>query len=391
MKPASPSYKTNASPLSPDNPMSLDLSVNYGGLFLHSPIVVGACPMTMDDQTRLSLESAGAGAIVLPSIFEEQVSNWIDDERDDRCFFREQRRRMFVDSIDAKTYLALVNRSSNQLMIPVIASINGGASECCVEYASELQEAGAAGIEINLQPGHDREFFGSGEIEDSLVEAMEAFSQSISVPLFVKFDRGGVSLPHLARRCCSGVSGMVLHGRSPDVDICLDNLGLCTQWNLSPPQTSNQLIEPIMRLHLQCPAMSIAASGGISTCEGVAKVLLAGADVAMLTSELYRSGPDIVRTMIDGLIVFLQRHHLESMQDLQRNRPVMFDDVETRTSYVSALSHKLPANHQGFANLETSDRETGYQQCDRWGHLLSESGQTVGQSTQSFESPENLK
>lgn len=373
--------------------MSLDLSVNYGGLILHSPIVVGSCPMTVDDQTRLSLESAGAGAIVLPSIFEEQVSVWNNSSAEVSSRQEHQHRlRTKVDTMDAKSYLALVNRSSNQLAIPVIASINGGATECCVDFAGELQEAGAAGIELNIHCGDDREFKGSGEIEDSLLSSMEAYSQSISVPLFAKLDHSGVSLPHFARRCCSGVAGIVLHGRSPEVDICLDTLGLCSKWNLTPPSTSIGLIEPIMRLHSHCPAMSIAASGGIATCEGVAKVLLAGADVAMITSELYRSGPDSIRTIIDGLIVFLERHHFSSLRELQMERPIEFACDEARSLYVSALSNRLHAPSQSGRNRgnasaertrpepsyqEPCYRELGHQECDRWGHLIPGTGEAT--------------
>jgi dihydroorotate dehydrogenase (fumarate) len=368
--------------------MGLDLSVNYGGLFLHSPIVVGSCPMTLDDQTRLSLESAGAGAIVLPSVFEEQILAWGKDpggrltQVDRTPFARSQRMAASVASMDATSYLAFVKRCSDQLAIPVIASINGCASGNCLDYARELQEAGAAGVELNVHRSYDRQFKSSGEIEDSLVSTIEQISRSITVPLFVKLDRSVVSLPHLARRCCSGAAGFVLYGRGPDTDICLDSLQLDSKWNLSAPGTAIQLIEPIMRVHSYCPAMSIAASGGISTSEDVAKVLLAGADVAMVTSELYRSGPDVIRTLIDGLIIFLDRHHFASLMVMQLERPIEFACKEERARYVSALSNRLGSDRsqaqrpalrtdssaEPWKQSNQPDRWGHAPQCDRWGH-----------------------
>ena len=346
--------------------MSFDLSTQYGGLFLHSPVVVSASPLAMDEQTRAALETAGAGAIVLPSIFEEQVIQWAEREgqlisKRDEILLKRSNRVCFPGACqDAESYLALVNRASAQLAIPVIASLNGYTASGWLDFAGKLQEAGAAGIELNVHQAPIDEFQGSNEIENRIIDAIAEVKQAISIPLFVKLQRGYLSIPHLARRACSGADGFVLHGRQPDTDICLDTLRLNTTWSLSPPGNAVQLIAPIMRTHRYCPAMSIAASGGIATCEDLIKVLLAGADVAMVTSEIYRRGPDVIRTLIDGLVVFLEKHHFQSLRGLQLQRPIEFDDDQERVAYINALSSRI--------GTERPPTDTPPTLCDRYGH-----------------------
>ncbi len=327
--------------------MSIDLSTNYGGLMLRTPIVVGACPLATDDHMRARLQAAGAGAIVLPSVFEEQVIEWTQKMgrpityREKSLLARSKRLKIRSACKDADSYLALLKRATSQLDIPIIASMNGYAANGWLDYAGELQEADAAAIELNVHHPPVNEHAGSGEIEESIVAAIEEIDQAISIPLFIKIERVGVSLPHLARRVCSGASGFVLYGRGPDTDICLENLKLQSTWSLTTPGSAIHLIDPIMRVHSHCPAMSIAASGGIASSEDVIKVLLAGADAAMVTSELYRSGPAVIEKLLDGLVEFLKRQKFSSLIDLQMRRPIEFAHEEERVHYVAALSARL--------------------------------------------------
>lgn len=346
--------------------MNLNLSVCYGGLFLDSPVVVGACPMTTDDQTRTNLEIAGAGAIVLPSIFEEQVIAWTQKlgqpttERDRELVARSKRLDIRAACPDADTYLALVNRASSLQNIPIIASMNGFTHSGWLDFAGELQAAGAAGIELNVHGATHDYRQNPQQIEDSIVDAFAELKQSISVPLFVKLQPAGISIPHLARRSCSGADGFVLYGRSPATDICLDSLRLKSSWNLTDPGTATQLLDPLMQVHEACPSMSLAASGGIASSEDVIKVLLAGADVAMVTSELYRSGPGVVRRLLDGLVTYLEHHQYQSLLDLQLQRPINFSSDEARELYTEALAARVCSNPSKPAISNVHG--------DRWGH-----------------------
>ncbi|QEG39662.1 beta/alpha barrel domain-containing protein [Roseimaritima ulvae] len=346
--------------------MSLNLSVCYGGLFLESPIVVGACPITTDDQTRTNLEIAGAGAIVLPSLFEEQVIAWTQKlgqpatDRDLELVARSKRLNVRAACRDADTYLALVNRAGTMQSIPIIASMNGYSHSGWLDFAGELQAAGAAGIEINIHGSTLDYRLSPNQIEDAIVGALAELKQSISVPLFVKLQPAGISIPHLARRSCSGTDGMVLYGRSPVTDICLDSLRLKSTWNLTEPGSACQLLEPLMEVHAACPSMSLAASGGIASTEDVLKVFLAGADVAMVTSELYRSGPSVVRQLLDGLTTYLEHHQFQSLLDLQLHRPLKFDSDEARELYTEALAARVCSNPSKPAYRNVYG--------DRWGH-----------------------
>jgi dihydroorotate dehydrogenase (fumarate) len=158
----------------------------------------------------------------------------------------------------------------------------------------------------------------------------------------------------------SGVDGLVLYGRSPDVDICLDSFELKSEWGLTEAGAILRSLGSITRIHCYCPAMPLAASGGIGSSSDVIKAILAGADVAMVTSALYREGPDVIRTFIDGLIAFMEQHGLQSIRDLQAKRPLDFDSEQDRLNYVSALSSRLRSR-------DTSSGDHAIH-GDRWGH-----------------------
>lgn len=346
--------------------MSIDLTTHYGSLQLKSPIVVGACPLTAQEQMRIAIESSGAGAMVLPSLFEEQVIRWNAkvghalSQRDKDLLEAAERMQVEAFCNDAETYLSIVNRAGSQDSIPVIASVSGYTVSGWMDFAGELQGAGAHAIELNINQPPPLESAGPNEVEDAVVEAVREMAAKITIPLFVKLGREYTSMPHLCRRLLSGAQGLVLYGRLPDIDICLDSLALRTNWQLTPSGSISQLLGSIMRTHAYCPAMPLAASGGIGHADDVIKALLAGADVAMVTSAIYREGPDVIRTLIDGLVVFMERHHMQSIEELQEKRLLEFTYEEERTKYMKALS----------ARPSTSETHDGSRAMhgDRWGH-----------------------
>ncbi|QEG40738.1 beta/alpha barrel domain-containing protein [Roseimaritima ulvae] len=346
--------------------MSLDVTTHYGGLVLQSPIIVGACPLTAQERPRLAMEAAGAGAVVLPSLFEEQVL--LAHAREGTFLSRSERlilehaKRMQMESFctDADVYLALVNRASGQMSIPVIASLNGYTATNWVDFAGELQGAGADAIELNLHHPPAGTYNCPREIEDAIVDTVAKINHSISIPVFVNLQREYTSPSHLACRLLSGVQGMVLFGREPDIDICLDSLKLKPCWGLSEPQSVRHSLAAIMQVHSHCPAMPLGVSGGVHTPEDLIRALLAGGDAALLTAALYREGPDVIRTLIDGLIRFMERHHWRSIAELKVNRPLEFDSDEQRSIYMQALTSRFVEEH-----LHVGQRTM---HGDRWGH-----------------------
>ncbi|MEP0427261.1 hypothetical protein [Rhodopirellula bahusiensis] len=171
--------------------MAFQLLTNFGGLPLASPVIVGACPMTMNEHSRRALQDAGAGAIVLPSLFEEQVIQWSITigrpvtDREKAILAQSKRTKHNWACPDAESYLALVNRSSTLGNLPIIASLNGFTAGGWMDFAGELQEAGAAAIELNVHHGRAANYESSAVIETTILDAvreLNAASRS-AVPL----------------------------------------------------------------------------------------------------------------------------------------------------------------------------------------------------------------
>ncbi len=346
--------------------MSIDLTTHFGGLKLNSPVIVGACPLTAEEQSHVAIASAGAGAIVLPSLFQEQVLLWSErnghvfSESDSQLLERSKRVPSDTLSHSAESYLDLVHRSSVQSSIPIIASLNGECAGHWLDFASKLQEAGAAAIEVNFHLPPPTEYAGPREAEDTMVDLVAQIDAAISIPLFLKLDRYYTSPSHLAHRLLSGAQGLVLFGRAPDVDICLDSFQLKTNWELTHAGAIVQSLGTIMRIHSYCPAMPLCACGGIGTPGDIIRVLLAGADIAMVTSAVYREGPDVIRTLVDGLRMFMDKHHITSMRELELKRPLEFGSDDQRQEYIKSLSARREVNEVFH--------EVNAIHGDRWGH-----------------------
>ena len=347
--------------------MSIDLTTRFGSLELRSPIIVGACPLTCDEQTRIAMNSAGVGAIVLPSLFEEQVLEAEDSrgvetaglECDAAAIVGTQVVPVFGST---HAYLELISRASKESPIPVIASLSGRTAGPWLNFVRQLEDAGAAAIELNPYPPHPTECESLQEMEALLFDFVTKIDATISIPLFLKAHREFAGVGHLARRLLSGVEGITLFGRLPQIDIRLDEPDSTLEWGLTSPGSVTDSIRTIMRVHTFCPAMSLAANGGIGDSCDLIKALLAGADVGMVVSALYRDGPDVIRSMLDGLVQYMESHHLKSLDELREIRPLRFDNERDRADYIRAVA-STPATNEivqpGVRKLRS----------DRWGHL----------------------
>lgn len=357
--------------------MDIDLSTKLGGLELKSPLIVGACPMTANELSRIAMVSAGAGAIVLPSLYEEQVVAWTlengmstaaessesttvasQSNRD----LRNQAKRLNPFAIeDADSYLELVRRAAGENSVPVIASLDGFCDDKWLDFAGQLESAGAAAFELIVRQPHAGCDHDPRKIEDAIIQTATRFDEMFSIPLFLKLGRSYTSLPSLAERLLGKAQGLVMFGQAPELDISLSNLEVVCRWGLTEPGSLARSIESIMRTRLACPAMPVAASGGIGDSGDLIKAILAGADAAMVTSAVYRDGPDIIRNLLDGLTVFLQRHHLDSVTQLNGLRQQLLASQPLQDTYTTMDATPL-------------DRETircGQRKlhCDRWGHV----------------------
>ncbi|WP_168566798.1 tRNA-dihydrouridine synthase [Crateriforma spongiae] len=347
--------------------MSLNLETRLGGLVLPSPVIVGACPLTAKENVRLAIESAGAGAIVLPSLFEEQVALWNQRNRREPVVgerpLRERAAKHDFDLQwhDAETYLSFVNRASVQSTIPVIASLNGSRSEVWVDFARELEDTGAHAIELNLTIADFDGYESAAAIEDEICQSVAAIDSVVDIPVFAKLPPLFTSVGHLARRIQSGVQGVVLFGPEPDMDLCLDDLHFQCRWGLTEKGSVVHSLRRLTQVHAMCPSIPMIANGGIGSTEDAIKALLSGADAVMVTSAIYREGPSVIRTILDGLVQFMNSHSVTGMRQLAAMRPVPGDWEKRRLGYIAALTTKVEA--------EPKSKDCGRVSGDRWGHV----------------------
>ena len=276
----------------------VELHTRYLGLDLPSPLVASASPLTGSLDGLRRLETAGAAAVVLPSLFEEQLT--LEADQVGRLL------EAGADSLSAALalddynagpygYLALVEKARATLQIPVIASLNGVTPGTWVKHASLLEEAGADALELNIYYVSSSPRVGGAEIERRYLELVGSVRQTIGIPLAVKLSPYFSSVANLTRQLVqAGADGLVLFNRFYQPDLDLETLEVTSRLVLS---TSDELRLPlrwIAILYKEVPA-SLAASTGVHTAADVVKVLMAGADVAMMTSALLRHGPEHLR------------------------------------------------------------------------------------------------
>ncbi|MEZ6120041.1 MAG: dihydroorotate dehydrogenase [Pirellulaceae bacterium] len=241
--------------------MSLNLLCQYGSLKLRTPLIVGACPLTMDRPMRIAMESAGAAAIVLPTLFEEQIvsaNTRTLTAQGNRRFLHNSNSPHFNPSFhDAQHCLTTLRAANEDTSVPIIAILGGQNSGDWLNFAARLAEAGASAIELNVYPPAEEEFASPEERENELVEIASRISQAISIPLFVKLDRHHTSISHLARRLLSGVDGVTLFAKFPVTDIRLDRPEVELRWDLTAPDSITDLLGPVMEVHANCPSLAL--------------------------------------------------------------------------------------------------------------------------------------
>lgn len=300
--------------------MDIDLSARYLGLALPSPIVVGACPLTAKAECARQLACCGAGALVLPSIFQEQLTPRRSDASvatEAVTAQRAERPAQDFCNLGPDEYLRTLDSVRRAVSIPVIASMNGWTGGSWLEFASEIEAAGADALELNLHNTRfDRRISGE-QLERWLVDDVRAVCDAVAIPVAVKLEPFFTSLPNVASKlAAAGAAGLVLFGHEPQMDIRLDDFAPQLAWRLTPPGSIGLTLAALMHVRPSCPDLSLASSGGIASGGDLVKTLLAGADVAMITSAVYRDGGGVIRSVHDGVVNFLERKRLSTLAEL---------------------------------------------------------------------------
>ncbi len=327
--------------------MTIDMSTNYLGMRLRSPIVASASPLTGDRDEWGRIEHSGAGAIVLPSLFEEQIERdgstvdsalnfGTDAFGESLSYFPE----MSTYDTGPARHLALVELARQRLTIPVIASLNGTSLGGWVKYARNLQDAGAQALELNIYDVIVDPRRSAADVEQRYVELVEAVRAEVEIPLAIKLGPWFSSLGHFALALQSaGADGLVLFNRLYQPDIDLDTLEVKPHLQLS---TSAEARLPLHWIGILSGLVKCSLAGTTGVHEGAdaLKMLLAGADVAMTTSALLRHGADRIATMLSWIRQWMTEGEYESIEQLQGSlsrHNVPDPDVYERANYFQVL------------------------------------------------------
>jgi dihydroorotate dehydrogenase (fumarate) len=326
----------------------IDISTQYLGLTLKSPLVASASPLCESVDNLRRMEDAGIAAVVLPSLFEEQLqieSLALDSDlsRGDESFAESLNYFPDLQTYNSgpEGYLELIHRGKQTVSIPVIASLNGVSEGGWVRYAALMQEAGADAIELNLYGLVTDRTLSSTQVEQDYCELVSHVKACVTIPVAVKLSQFFTALPYLAQRLSeAGADALVLFNRFYQPEFDLESLNVVPSLNLS---SSHELL---LRLHWVAILYGrlkagLAVTGGVHTAQDVLKAIMAGANAAMMTSALLRHGIEHAELVLGQLKRWMEEHEYDSinqmrgsMSHLSSSRP----DVFERVNYMKVLS-----------------------------------------------------
>jgi dihydroorotate dehydrogenase (fumarate) len=306
--------------------MTVDIRTRYLGLELRSPIVASAAPHNADPVMARRLERAGIGAIVLPSLFEEEVLA----EEIQLTRSLEQGTEVFAEALGyfpavqsfastADRYLAALSQVKAATTVPIIASLNASSVGGWVTYARRIQDAGADALELNLYHVAADPRRSAAEMEGRDLELIAAVRASITIPLAVKLSPFYSAFANFAAAATgAGAGGLVLFNRFYQPDVDLDSIEVVPRLELSQPWEMRLPVRWIAILRPQLdPDVSLAVTSGAHSGADVAKGLLVGADVVMMTSALLRHGPEHIGRVETELRAWMTEHEYESVEQLR--------------------------------------------------------------------------
>ncbi len=331
----------------------MDLSTTYLGLKLRTPLVPSACSLCADLSNIKQMEDAGASAVVLHSLFEEQLTL----EQYELDHHMEHGTESFAEALSyfpesseyrlgPEDYLEHIAKAKKSVKIPIIASLNGTSTGGWIDYAKKIQEAGADAIELNIYYIPTDFNLTSVQVEQTYLDILKAVKASVKLPVAVKVSPFFSSFANMAKRLDdAGANGLVLFNRFYQPDIDLETLEVEPNVLLSTPQARRLPLRWIAMLYGRVQA-NLAATSGIHTAQDVIKMLMAGANVTMLCSVLYKHGIDQIRVIENDMAAWMTEHEYESVQQMmgsvsQKNCPD--PSAFERAHYMRAIHNFKPA------------------------------------------------
>jgi len=326
----------------------MDLSTTYMGLRLRNPLVPSAGPLTSDVDAIRRMEDAGAAAVVLHSLFEEQIEHEAGELDHHLTHGAESyaEATSYFPQVDEyrlgpHEYLEHIEKTKQAVGIPVIASLNGVSAGGWTDYARQMEQAGADALELNVyyiasDPGLTAE-----DVENRYVEVLKSVKSHVHVPVAIKLSPFFSATLATARRLVeAGADGLVLFNRFYQPDIDLDELEVVPNLVLSSPHEMRLPLRWVAILHGRVEA-SLAATTGISTGRDMLKLLMAGADVTQVCSALLRNGVGHIKVMLDEMTAWMTEREYESVQQLKGSmsqKSVADPAAFERANYMKALN-----------------------------------------------------
>lgn len=302
----------------------IDLSTTYLGLDLRTPLVASASPLSENIESIKALEEAGISAIVMHSLFEEQVVQeglaldhflnlGTESYAESLSFFPEAE----TFQVGPELYLEHISHAKEAVKVPIIGSLNGHSGGGWLDYAQKIEQAGADALELNLYFIPTDLTVSGQDIEHQYLDIVRQVTQSIQIPVAVKLSPFFSSTGHFARALVdAGAKGLVLFNRFYQPDINLETLEIEPHLLLSSPHEARLPLTWIGLLYGRIEA-DLAASSGVHQAKDVLKMLMAGANVTLLASVLLRRGIQYVTTMEHELVAWMEEHEYTSVKQLQ--------------------------------------------------------------------------
>ncbi|MGF1670217.1 MAG: dihydroorotate dehydrogenase-like protein [Balneolaceae bacterium] len=326
----------------------MNFETEYLGLSLKNPLVVSASPLSNDVDTVKKLENAGASAVVMYSLFEEQItaenqaldhylSTSGESYAEATSYFPEPTE---YHNLHAEEYLEQIESLKDAVDIPVIASINGISKGGWISYAKKMEEAGADAIELNVYYIAGDPQITSAEVEQRYIDDLQAVKESVEIPVSVKLGPYFSSFGNMAVRLQeAGADGLVLFNRFYQPDFNLEDLEVEPSLELSSSFEKRLPLRWIamLRPHLSC---SLAATTGIHSAHDVIKMILAGADVAMMASVLLFEGPGVLKSILKEMALWMEEKEyisVEEMKGAMSSASVADPSAFERANYIKVL------------------------------------------------------
>ncbi|RMF90685.1 MAG: dihydroorotate dehydrogenase-like protein [Nitrospinota bacterium] len=330
----------------------MDLSTTYMGLSLKNPLVPSASPLSNSVAGIRRLEDAGAAAVVMYSLFEEQIT-WESHQLDHYLSYGAESfsealsyfPNMEHYNVGPEEYLNLIHRAKEAVDIPIIGSLNGVSSGGWIEYAQKIEQAGADGLELNIYfIPTDPQMSGS-EVEQRYIDVLRDVKGSVSIPVAMKLSPYFSATAYMARRLAEeGAKALVLFNRFYQPDFDLEHLEVVPHLVLSNSYEMRLPLCWVAILYGRVP-VDLAITSGVHTAEDVLKAMMAGANVAMMASELLRNGVHRIGEILREMRQWMEEHEYESVTQMRGSmsqmhvaEPAAFE----RANYMKVLQSFRP-------------------------------------------------